>query len=288
LALSGFPFITAGFWSKDAILGGAWARGGNSGTIVFGVLALTALLTAFYTMRQISLTFLGRPRTQAAEHASESDPLFRWMLFALVVLAFFALTAGWAGIPESFPVIGGLLPNWFHEFVGGTLLERPAAEAFNLVPLITSLVVALGGLFLGWLTYRNVKAEAKDPLEALGPIHTLLKNKYYFDELYDFILVRPVRWLADVFVSVWVDKGVIDGTLHLIGRAALRLGDLFRDYFDKPVVNGAADLVGEGVKRLGREARVIQTGKIQQYLVITMTLVVVLGALLMFVPGFAR
>ncbi len=66
LALSGFPLVTAGFWSKDEILAGAF-NGGQ--IVVFVTLALAALLTAFYTMRQITLTFLGKPRTKAAEHA---------------------------------------------------------------------------------------------------------------------------------------------------------------------------------------------------------------------------
>ncbi len=61
------------------------------------------------------------------------------------------------GIPEQFPVLGGLIPNWFHEFVGGTLAELPEEVAFSWVPLITSLIVALGGLFFGWLVYRKVK-----------------------------------------------------------------------------------------------------------------------------------
>jgi NADH-quinone oxidoreductase subunit L len=281
-ALSGFPLVTAGFWSKDAILGGAW-EGGY--TVVFVTLALAAFLTAFYTMRQISLTFLGQPRTKAAEHASESDPIFRTILFALVVLAFFAITAGWAGIPESFPGLGGLLPNWFHEFVGGTLLEHPPAEAFNIVPLATSLVVALGGLLCGWLVYRNIPAGAPDPLAApLGPIHTLLKNKYYFDELYDFAFVRPAIWLSETFASAWVDRGVIDGTLHLVASAAMPVGNAFRNYFDAPVVNGFGDLVAEAVKRFGRAFRVIQTGKVQQYLLVAMVIVLVLGAVL-FMPG---
>jgi NADH-quinone oxidoreductase subunit L len=286
-ALSGFPLVTAGFWSKDAILGGAW-EGGY--VVVFVTLALAAFLTAFYTMRQISLTFLGQPRTKAAEHASESDPIFRTILFALVVLAFFAITAGWVGIPESFPGLGGLphalglTSNWFHEFVGGTLLEHPPAEAFNLVPLATSLVVALGGLFFGWLVYRNVPAGAPDPLEApLGPLHTLLKNKYYFDELYDFAFVRPARWLSETFASAWVDRGVIDGTLHLVASAAFPIGNAFRNYIDVPVVNGFGDLVAEAVKRFGRTFRVIQTGKVQQYLLVAMVIVLVLGAVL-FMP----
>ncbi len=118
-ALSGFPLVTAGFWSKDEILADAF---GHGHLVVFVVLALAALLTAFYTMRQITLTFLGEPRTEAAKHAQETP----WtMTLPLVVLAVFAVSAGWVGIPEHFPVIGGLLPNWFHEFVGGTLLGAP-------------------------------------------------------------------------------------------------------------------------------------------------------------------
>ena len=74
----------------------------------------------FYTMRQITLTFLGEPRTKEAEHAQETP----WtMTTPLVVLAFFAIVYGWVGIPEHFPLLGGIVPNWFHEFVGSTLVE---------------------------------------------------------------------------------------------------------------------------------------------------------------------
>jgi NADH-quinone oxidoreductase subunit L len=283
-ALAGFPFITAGFWSKDEILADAWAHA----PVVFVVLAIAALLTAFYTMRSITLTFLGEPRSEAAVHAGESDFIFRPMLLALVVLSFFAVTAGWAGIPEHFPVIGGLIPNWFHDYVGGTLLEHPHAVDFSPVPLITSLVVALGGLFLGWQVYRGYVRGAHDPLQApLGPIYSVLRNKYYFDELYGRVFVAPATWLSEVFVSSYVDRGVIDGTLHAVGRIALRIGDVFRRYFDEPVVNGAGDAVGEGVKRFGRSFRVIQTGRIQQYLLVAMAVVIVVGAVLL-LPGAGR
>ncbi len=280
-ALAGFPLVTAGFWSKDEILADSFAHA----PAVFICLALAALMTAFYTMRQISLTFLGEPRTPAAEHASEHASIFRPMLLALVVLSFFAVAAGWIGIPEHFPVIGGLVPNWIQSYATGTLLERPEALPFSPWPLVTSLVVALGGLLLGWVVYRGYQAGAADPLEApLGPLYTLLRNKYYFDELYNFLFVRPVYWISETFVSVWVDKGVIDGTLHLIGRTALRLGEIFRNDFDLPVINGFGDFVGEGVKRFGRTFRVIQTGKIQQYLLVLMAIIVVLGAVLL-LPG---
>ena len=273
-ALSGFPLITAGFWSKDEILADAFGQGH---TIVFVTLALAALLTAFYTMRQITLTFLGNPRTDAAQHAQETS----WtMTLPLGILAFFAISAGWVGIPEHFPGIGGLIPNWFHEFVGGTLLEHPEAVAFNIVPLLTSLVVALLGLFLGWLVYRNIPAGSQDPVaKALGPLHTLLKNKYYFDELYDFLFVRPAYWFADVFTFQWMDRKVIDGILHAVALAAFWLGGIFRNYFDKPVVNGFGDLVGESSKKFGQVLRPIQTGRIQQYMIRSLVVIVAVGAL---------
>jgi NADH-quinone oxidoreductase subunit L len=260
LSLAGFPFLTAGFWSKDEILADAFAEGH---WVLLTVLAIAALLTAFYTARQITLTFLGKPRTPAAEHANETP----WtMTFPLIILAVFAIAAGWVGIPEDF--LGLHLPaNWFHEFVGGTLAEHPETIQFSFVPLLISLVVALGGLFLGWLVYRNYQAGAQDPLEkALGPVHKLLKNKYYFDEIYDFLFVRPAYWIADTFTNQWMDRGLIDGILHGASRVLYSLGGIFRNYFDKPVVNGFGDLVGEGTKKIGRALRVIQTGRVQQYL----------------------
>ena len=158
-ALSGFPLITAGFWSKDEILADAWAHN----PVVFWVLAIAAFLTAFYTMRQITLTFLGKPRTKEAEHAHETN---LWMTGPLMVLAVFAIGFGWVGIPESFPVLGGFSDNWFHHFVGHGLPEwlYPEALEFSWLPLITSLVVALGGLGLGYLVYRDVPSAEEDPL----------------------------------------------------------------------------------------------------------------------------
>ena len=258
-ALSGFPLITAGFWSKDEILADAFA---NGRWIVFGVLALAAVLTAFYTMRQITLTFLGTPRTKAAEHASES---VRTMTLPLIVLAVFAIGAGWVGIPESFPGIGGVLPSWFHDFVGGTLLEHPPAAVFNATPLLVSFAVALGGLGLGWLAYR--RSGQTDPLrQPLGPIYTLLERKYYFDELYDWLFVRPVKWFAEQFTYLFLDRQVIDGILHRIARAAFSLGRIFRTYFDAPVVNGFGDFTASVTQSFGRALRKIQTGQVQQYL----------------------
>ncbi len=276
-ALSGFPIITSGFWSKDNILTDAFEVGQY---VVFAALALAALLTAFYTMRQITLTFLGKPRTKAAEHASEN----KWvMLLPLVVLAVFAVGFGWLGIPDTFPVIGRLLPNWFGSFVGSMMEADAAIEGHSWIPLATSFVVSLGGLYLGWRVYRNVKAEQPDPVQKAMPgVYNVLKNKYYIDDVYNFAFVRPARWLAETFSYKWVDKGLIDGILHTIARAGWLLGMAFRFGFDAPIVNGAGDALSGGTRGLGGALRRLQTGRIQQYMVIAILIVVVVGTIFIF------
>jgi NADH-quinone oxidoreductase subunit L len=290
-ALSGFPLITAGFWSKDEILTSSL----ENAPIVFVVLALAALLTAFYTMRQITLTFLGEPRTKEAGHAHETP----WTMTApLAILSVFAVAFGWVGIPENFPLIGGIpkalgfTPNWFHEFVSQTLPPGGGAHAgmlvmaeeaakYNPIPLLTSLTVALGGLFLGWLVYRNVKAGDPDPLvKPLGPLHPVLKNKYYFDELYDFLFVRPAYWLAATFTSLWMDRTVIDGILHFFARLSGILGNFFRNYIDKPVINSFfGDGIAEVTKVIGIRFREIQTGRVQQYMIVALVSLAAFSAL---------
>ena len=125
--------------------------------IVFVMLALAAFLTAYYTMRQISMTFLGEPRTPLAEHAHESNA---FMTVPLILLSGFAVVAGWAGIPESFPVAGSLVNNnFFHHFVGSTiyklmeelyelhLVDHPIETLpFSWVPLVTFLGGCAGRL----------------------------------------------------------------------------------------------------------------------------------------------
>jgi NADH-quinone oxidoreductase subunit L len=265
-ALSGFPVLTAGFWSKDEILADAWAHN----PIVFYTLAVAAFLTAFYTMRQITLTFLGKPRTKEAEHAHESSP---WMTWPLIVLAVFAVAFGWAGIPEHFPGLGGLIPNYIHDFLAHGLPEFIHLEPieFSVVPLLTSLGVAGGGLFFGWLMYRNVPSAEEDPLKkALGPVHTLLENKYYFDEIYDVVFVKTSQWFSETFVFKFMDRGIIDGILHLVARVTYWLGGIFRNYFDLPVVNRfIGDTLGGAVPQwFGKQLRKIQTGVVQQYMMI--------------------
>ena len=282
-ALSGFPILTAGFWSKDEILSDAFQHGHWA---VFLTLAVAALLTAFYTMRQITLTFLGQPRSESARHAQETP----WtMTLPLVILAVMAIISGWVGIPEGFPVLSLFVKNFFHEFVAGTLLEGPAPVLFHPVPLLTSLVVALGGLALGWWVYRDIPAGAPDPLQVrLGSLYTVLKNKYYFDELYDFLFVRPSYWVAETFTSLWMDRTVIDGILHTVAAVTITIGNGFRNYFDKPIVNGFGDFIGENTKKLGGIFRTVQTGRVQQYMILALVSIAGFSALFYYLLVFGR
>ncbi len=278
LALSGFPLLTAGFWSKDEILAGAFDGGY---LVVFVILALSALLTAFYTARQITLTFLGKPRTTPAEEASESRPT---MVYPLLVLAFFAITAGWVGIPHNFPVLGSLVPNWMESFVGSMVVKHEPLMAPSRIPLITSVVVSLGGLFLGWWTYRGYLAGAPDPLRRpLGVFYRWMKDKFYIDEVYRFLFVRPSEWFAEKVSYQLIDQGFLDGNINGLARLALGVGRFLRFAIDVPVINGAGNALGDGTRELGADLHRTQTGRVQQYMVVAITLLVVIGAVIYYV-----
>jgi NADH-quinone oxidoreductase subunit L len=281
-ALSGFPLITAGFWSKDEILAGAFS-GGH--LVVFITLALAALLTAFYTMRQITLTFFGEPRSKAAEHAQETP----WtMTLPLVVLSIFAVTAGWIGIPKAFPGLGGLVPNWLEEFVGPMLAaEGTAVEGHSLIPLLTSLVVALGGLYLGWTVYSRFRTGSVDPVKRAMPgVHTVLQHKYGIDELYHAVFVVPSYWISETFSYKIIDRGIIDGFLNGISAFALQLGRFVRNDIDLPIWNRFFEWLAARIPAFAGDLRKIQTGRVQQYMVIAIAVAIAAGVLFfLLLPG---
>jgi len=276
LALSGFPLLTAGFWSKDEILSSAFH--GNH-LIIFIVLALSALVTAFYSMRQVTLTFLGSPRTPSAEHTHESKVV---MTVPLVVLAVFAIAAGWFGVPGSFLGLGAFLPNFIGNFLGGT--HEAEAGAFNATPLLVSVGVSLTGLFLGWLVHRKQSSPSIDPLKrGLGFVYTALERKFWVDEAYDLVFIRPAKFLAETVTSVWIDRGLLDGILHGIGNFGNWFGRTLRRVIDIPVANGVPDGAAAGARWSGLKLRLTQSGHVQQYLVTSLMLVVLAGLVLLLV-----
>jgi NADH-quinone oxidoreductase subunit L len=286
LSLAGFPLLTAGFWSKDEILAEAWlglTEGFGPHALVFVCLFLAATLTAFYTMRQLGLTFWGEPRTEEAAHANLGAPVISaTMTLPLIILAFFAVTAGFVGVHPDFPLFGAIFSsngNPFFNFVAYTLETIPPKIDFNIVPVLFSFLAAGVGLTLGYLMYwrEPLKAGQVDPLVGiLGPLHTTLKNKYYFDELYASAVVAPSQWFSRVVVNEWIDRGIIDGFLHLIARVFTWIGD-FLKVMNAWLIDGVGDGIPAWIADFGVWFRRIQTGRIQQYLLLVLAAAILIG-----------
>ncbi len=213
LALSGIAPL-AGFFSKDEIL----AAASKTGFGLYLVLALAAFLTAFYMARQIVLVFFGPNRSEAAQHAKESPAV---VTVPLIILAALSVLGG--GL--NFPGISSL-EKWLEH-------SLYAVEQSAFVPLVAviSTVVALLGLLVGWLIYgrKPISSAAEpDPLaHSLGGIFSALQHKWWVDELYQAVILKPYQGLAN-FLAHPVDQGAIDGLVNGLattvrgGSAALR------------------------------------------------------------------
>jgi len=187
LALAGiWPF--AGYYSKDTILEAAWASGTGVGLYAFVLGTFAAFLTAFYSWRVLFLTFHGEPRAdpETLHHVHESPPV---MLLPLVVLAMGAVAAGFLGF-DLF-VGEGREQFWRDSIL--VLPEHASLEAAHHVPIWVSylpLLVALAGIGAAYLAYIRQPAIPALAAERFRPLYRFLLNKWYFDELYDFIFVR--------------------------------------------------------------------------------------------------
>jgi NADH-quinone oxidoreductase subunit L len=271
------PF--AGFWSTDEILGEAfhlWREGGTVSLPLWVWLAgtLGALITALYMGRQIGLVFWGEPRHGAAEHAHESP---HSMTTPLIVLAIFAVIGGLANLPSNVPLVGGELHHFIGEVHEVSEVVHSEALALNAIVAGLSTVLAMGGLLFGWAIYRNYRVGEVEPFQRwLGPVFTLLKNKYYVDELYRAVFIRPTVWLADI--SFRFDTGVIDYLVNLVGRVTRVVAD-FSGVFDGKVIDSTlVDGTGKVTNSFGGWLRQTQTGRVQNYvLVIAVTVLLLLG-----------
>ncbi len=318
LSLSGFPLVTAGFWSKDEILAEAW----RSSPSVFWALTVTAGLTGFYAARQIGLVFLGAPRSRVAVHARESGAV---MVLPLVILALFSISLGWLGIPREFPLLGRVVPFHFMDLISHSIsVGEDAAKAltggsFVWQPLALSVLFGLGGLVAGWFVYSRYSARAdnefRDPVEgALSYLHTgwlyrAMVHRFYFDEAYQALFVRPTLALADAMALV--DHRIIDGIVvslasgfggrgiilpaaraadrHLWDGLVNAVGAVSRSvaqvslFLDTDLIDGAVNAIARGTRTLGRWVRRTQTGHLPDYLWNAFAIVLVLvAALLLF------
>jgi NADH-quinone oxidoreductase subunit L len=275
LALVGiFPF--AGFWSKDEILAEAFHLWQTSGTLglpfwVWLAGTLGAFITALYMGRQLGLVFWGEPRHAAAEHAAESPAS---MTIPLAILAAFALVGGLANAP----FLGNPLHSFMGEVHSASEVVHSEAVPFSLAVAGISTVLALLGLLAGWAIYRNYRAGEVEPFQRwLGPVFTLLKNKYYVDEFYQLVIIRPVLWLSDQvfnFDNRWVIDPIVN-TVGTVGRVAADISQaLDTAVIDSTLVEGTAKVFNAA----GGWLRQIQTGRAQNYLlVVAVTVLMLLG-----------
>lgn len=276
LALAGVPPLS-GFWSKDEILATAFVE--NQAVWVIGTVA--AFITAFYMTRQVCLTFLGKPRDKDI-HAHESPPL---MYVPLIVLAVGAVLLGFLGVPEDFPVLGPLLGNPLHhlladQFNQWSYVHLPHVE-FNPSVLLVSVAMALGGIGLGYLIYgrKPLVAGQRDPLERMGVVWTVLRNKYYIDEIYRATVIRGAIGLANVCFRF--DSGIVDGTVNLVGKLTERWSHV-SGLFDTYVIDGIVNGVGRVTSAVGQELRYIQTGRVQNYMIIVVISVLLLAGVFLY------
>lgn len=214
IAMAGIPPFS-GFFSKDEILAAAW-HSGHKYIWTLGVIGV--ILTAFYMFRVLLLTFFSAPRQsrETYQHLHESPSV---MTVPLIVLAILAAVAGIAGIPgeQGTPFARFLAPVF-----GGRELVVQAEHGSALGLMAVSVLVALVGIGIAVGMYRG-RVDAAKLGRPTNPIHTLLLNKYYVDELYDACFVRPILGLS-WFLAKSFDLGLIDGIVNgiaaLIGRWA--------------------------------------------------------------------
>jgi NADH-quinone oxidoreductase subunit L len=220
-AISGFP-PASGFFSKDEILASAFASHvpGHEALYVLGL--LTAGITAFYMWRLYFLVFSGETRAakDVYDHVHEPAPT---VTHPLVVLAALSIAGGVIGIP---PVIGewfGLehshsLANWLSPVWPAAAPHHiPHAQEYLMMGI--AIGIALAGWTIAHLIYvARPEISARLATSAAG-LRTLLANKYYVDELYDAVIVRPLVRISDTVLFRSVDAGAIDGTANGIARA---------------------------------------------------------------------
>jgi NADH-quinone oxidoreductase subunit L len=241
LALAGVPPL-AGFFSKDELL---VALEHDHEIVLFVLLLIAAAVTAFYTVRMVAQTFFGEYRGHGHPHES---PLS--MTGPLVVLAAATLGVGFLGFAGT----GAAFFDWVY-------LEEP--EAITFVAWVAALSVFAAGLGIaaGYVVYR--KWREPDPITALGPLYTLLVNKYYLDTIYWKGIIRPIRDPIAAFVY-WTNQHILDGVVNGAARVT-RATSSGVEVFDQDVIDGAVNGIGQTTGFTGGLLRYLQSGNVQRY-----------------------
>jgi NADH-quinone oxidoreductase subunit L len=305
MAISGVPFLS-GFYSKDAILAAALSFALESGHMILFLAAIVAAgITAFYMFRLVFVTFTGEPRNKEKyDHAHES-PLV--MTIPLIILAVLSVCSAWGGWFEKFvekpdlasyattamiepashsPTVDVTHRESLHEAgtVEGAGQSEGGGEHVGAVPvphasqshedhdahgahttaMILSILVAGTGILLSYLTYMRKTISAEAMAERFSRLYRTLYNKYYIDEFYQGTFIWATLMLSKL--SRLFDNYIIDGIVNGVSRWTTRIS-FAEGRFDNSVVDGAVNGIADSFIFSGSRLRMIQTGRIQNYLV---------------------
>ncbi|MDA1194756.1 MAG: NADH-quinone oxidoreductase subunit L [Planctomycetota bacterium] len=254
LAIAGVPWITSGFFSKDGILSGAY----GVSPVLFWIGLGGAVLTAFYMMRLYVLTFEGEPRdAHVHDHAHESP---RAMTVPLLILAALTLIIGplaWHEILLAPPTSVDPAAAW------GTLQTLAQEHHHAGVVMWLAIAAGVGGLALGWLVFHIRRGSLEALKRPFAGLERVFAEKFWFDELYAAVLLRPADALARGLRRV--DEGVVDGLVNAAGRSGVRAGEASGAH-DRRVVDGLVRLVGHVCQGLGGALSALQSGRVRLYL----------------------
>ena len=252
IAIAGIPPL-AGFWSKDEIMGHAFV---HHHYVYYGMAAIGAFLTSFYMFRLTYLTFFGASRMDhhTEEHVHESPMV---MVGPLMVLGLLSVAGGFLGFPPE--------SGWLHHFLAPVVGGGGEHEA-GTGTVLTLMMVATGIALLGWslahyLYSMNTAAADQWASKAKG-IYDMLLNKYWVDELFDFLFVEPTKKLGQVID--WFDRVVVDGIVRGVGQMA-ELGAAGSTWAEKYVVYGGLNVIGYGNHLLAKQWRQLQSGMVHHY-----------------------
>ncbi len=289
MAIAGMPWMS-GFYSKDEILGKAYASGHLAlpglgatpwlGPTIWAVGLVAAFGTAYYMFRSFYMTFTGEYRGGTdhhdapasahhdahGHHAHEPHESPAQMTLVLIALAAAAFGALFLGIPEAWTGHEPLFAKWLEPSLPAAahipFSETPKSVELGLMAL--SVLIGLCGWGLAHVLYFNNKSTVPARLLAQFPrVHKVIFNKYYVDEFYDAIIIRPALVLKEI--CFWIDRNIIDGLVNLVGLI-VRIFANIDGAIDKYLVDGLVNFTGFAVMESGRRIRRLQTGHIQNYL----------------------
>ncbi|HWI63093.1 MAG TPA: NADH-quinone oxidoreductase subunit L [Symbiobacteriaceae bacterium] len=281
MALAGVPGFS-GFFSKDELLLSAftWHNPyvhGFAAKLPFIMALTTAFLTAYYMTRATYLAFFGKPRDHHLyDHAHESP---KSMTIPLIILAIPAALSGWfwAAVPAHlFHIEAGWI-KFFERFFHLEGIEHSVTWTQEITVTGMATTAGLLGIGLGIVLYKYVQPATRARwIQAGKPIYTLVRNKYYVDELYDFVFVQGTLGVSKLIA--WFDGAVVDGIVNFVGTLGNWIADA-SGWFDKYVVDYLVTMWADIARTLASGFRRLSTGYVQQYM-LTFVVVIVASVLL--------